>query len=80
LLIQANPSVTPAAQERGRAEFLTRLGFGGFDALHLACAERAADMFLTTDDGLMRRAQRSAASLRVRVENPVSWYREFTKV
>jgi predicted nucleic acid-binding protein len=80
LLIHANHAVTPAALARGRAEVLTRLGFGAFDALHLACAETAADVFLTTDDELLRRAQRSVASLRVRVENPVSWYREFTKV
>jgi len=48
------------------------------DALHLACAEvGAVDVFLTTDDGLVRRARRHAETLRVRVENPVSWYQEF---
>jgi predicted nucleic acid-binding protein len=52
-------------------------GFADFDALHLACAERAeVDVFLTTDDRLLRRAKRLAAQLRVRVENPATWVRE----
>ncbi|MEK7405300.1 MAG: hypothetical protein AAB225_09340 [Acidobacteriota bacterium] len=34
------------------------------------------DVFLKTDDGLLRRARRHARELRVRVENPVSWYKE----
>jgi hypothetical protein len=38
-----------------RAGFLEGLGFSTFDALHLACAESgAADVFLTTGDGLLR--------------------------
>jgi hypothetical protein len=35
------------------------------------------DVFLTTDDGLLRRALRHAQAMRIRVENPVSWYQEF---
>jgi hypothetical protein len=34
------------------------------------------DVFLTTDDGLLRRARRNARELGIRVENPVSWYQE----
>jgi predicted nucleic acid-binding protein len=78
LLRFANEVVVPQSQDTIRAEWLQRLGFGEFDALHLACAEQgAADVFLTTDDGLLRRARRHAGVLRVSVENPVSWYREF---
>ncbi|MGO4884971.1 MAG: PIN domain-containing protein [Bryobacteraceae bacterium] len=36
----AGASVTPDRQDAARAEFLQTLGFGAFDALHLACAER----------------------------------------
>ena len=44
------------------------------DALHLAAAEGAhADYFLTTDDLLLRRAQRHAGELKVKVENPARW-------
>ena len=57
--------------------FLQELGFGTFDALHLASAEQGqADVFLTTDDDLLRRAGRYRNELHVRVQNPVSWYRE----
>ena len=60
-----------------RAAYVQSLGFGAFDALHLASAEFGqADVFLTTDDALLRRAARYADKLRIRVRNPVSWYRE----
>jgi hypothetical protein len=77
LLAYANEIVVPRFAEWTRAEQLEKLGFGAFDALHLACAEQgAADVFLTTDDGLLRRARRHTHVLRIRVENPVSWYQE----
>jgi len=57
-----------------RAEQLEAAGFADFDALHLACAERAGvDVFLTTDDRLLKRAKRLGSQLRVRVENPTTW-------
>lgn len=57
-----------------RAEALEAAGFADFDALHLACAERAkVDVFLTTDDRLLKRAKRLGSQLRVRVENPTTW-------
>lgn len=60
-----------------RAEQLEVLGFGDFDALHLACAERAGvSVFLTTDDRLLRSAARYASELRVRVASPVTWVSE----
>lgn len=78
LLSFANEVVVPQSRDAVRAESLERLGFGEFDALHLACAEQGTvDVFLTTDDGLLRRALRHAQAMRIRVENPVSWYQEF---
>ena len=60
-----------------RAEVLEKAGFADFDALHLACAERAGvDVFLTTDDRLLNTAKRVAAQLRVHVENPATWVSE----
>lgn len=57
-----------------RAEALEAAGFTDFDALHLACAERASvDVFLTTDDRLLKRAKRLGSQLRLRVENPTTW-------
>jgi predicted nucleic acid-binding protein len=60
-----------------RAHELQSAGFSEFDALHLACAERAqVDVFLTTDDRLVRRANRLLSKLAVRVLNPVSFLEE----
>ena len=58
---------------RQRAAYLTQLGFKSFDAVHLATAEVAADVLLTTDDRLLRRAMRCQQQLGVKVANPVSW-------
>jgi predicted nucleic acid-binding protein len=77
LLTLANEVVVPQHRSAKRAEFLQRLGFDPFDALHLACAEQGqAEVFLTTDDNLIRRAGLHANILRTRVENPVFWYQE----
>jgi len=53
---------------------LVELGFKPFDATHIANAEAAnADVFLTTDDRLLRNAQRHLGNLRTSVQNPVYW-------
>lgn len=63
-----------------RAQQLVALGFQALDALHLACAESgAADVFLTTDDKLLRLAAVLSEQLRVRVANPLAWIREVTE-
>lgn len=77
LLSFVDEEVVPGPKEAARASDLQRLGFGAFDALHVACAERGAvDVFLTTDDDLLRRSRRHPGALHVRVENPVSWWEE----
>lgn len=56
---------------------LAELGFKDYDALHIACAEVGnADVFLTTDDRMLRLAARHSAMLQVRVENPLRWLLE----
>jgi predicted nucleic acid-binding protein len=60
-----------------QAQELKALGFRTYDALHLACAEQAAvDIFLTTDDRVLRIATRHTAQLQVRVANPLAWLLE----
>ena len=60
-----------------RARDLQTAGFSEFDALHLACAESAhVDVFLTTDDRLMRAAHRASGKLAIRILNPVSFWEE----
>ncbi|MSR64343.1 MAG: PIN domain-containing protein [Verrucomicrobiae bacterium] len=63
-----------------RAAELEGLGFGAMDSLHLACAESAdCDVFLTTDDRLLRRSQRYARALHVGVDNPLNWLAKWVK-
>lgn len=61
---------------KARAQEWTVLGLKPVDALHLACAEGAAvDVFLTTDDRLLRGIQRTGGA-RVGVNNPLPWLNE----
>jgi len=63
-----------------RAIRFEKLSFGFIDALHIACAEKGdADIFLTTDDKLMRKALKNKKSLKIRVDNPIQWLMEVTK-
>jgi predicted nucleic acid-binding protein len=60
-----------------RARDLAAFGYGIFDALHLAAPEQAgAEVLLSTDDRLLRRAGRGLGSPRIPVRNPVSWIKE----
>jgi predicted nucleic acid-binding protein len=60
-----------------RARVLEAMGFGVYDSVHIACAEAAgADVLLTTDDALIRRARRVQLELGVRVANPLTWMKE----
>jgi len=70
-------SIVVKQEEIERAVQLEMLGFHPFDALHIACAESGgADVFLTTDDKLLNKANNLSKQLRVRVENPLTWLRE----
>ena len=63
---------TPAIEAQAR-EFM-QLGFRLYDALHLAFAQAAsADIFLTTDDRLLKKAKRYNRHITVLTENPVIW-------
>ena len=56
-----------------RAKQIHDLGVKSYDALHIACAEIAkADIFLTTDDKLLKRIRRLKSRINVRVENPLN--------
>ncbi|WP_254565581.1 PIN domain-containing protein [Oscillatoria sp. HE19RPO] len=53
---------------------LVKLGFSDYDATHIASAERTrADIFLSTDDRLLKKATRNIQLIHVPVDNPVQW-------
>jgi predicted nucleic acid-binding protein len=56
------------------AQQLMQLRFKFYDALHLALAQSASvDIFLTTDDRLLKKAKQYAERVTIPVENPVIW-------
>jgi predicted nucleic acid-binding protein len=77
LLSHAGPLLESDAKIIHRANDLAGLGYGTYDALHLAFAEADhADVLITTDDRFLKRASRGGGSPLVRVMNPVSWIEE----
>jgi predicted nucleic acid-binding protein len=75
--VRTRITLTPEAESR--AVFFGQAGIKPFDSLHLALAEKGgADVFLTTDDRLLRAADK--IDLRTRAANPVTWLMEVTKV
>ncbi|MBI1791373.1 MAG: PIN domain-containing protein [Acidobacteria bacterium] len=77
LLSLASASVEVDDAVGRRAQGLVSLGYGPFDALHIAAAESAGvDALLSTDDRLIKRTARGLGNPRIPVRNPVSWIKE----
>ncbi len=73
----ATEHVSPEELTFARGFRLQSIGFSGYDALHLACAEFAnVDLFLTTDDRLVRLAERHKEEIELIVRNPLAWVSE----
>jgi predicted nucleic acid-binding protein len=51
------------------------MGGMAMDSLHIACAERAGAVFLTTDDDLIT-FFKVHRNIQIRIENPVTWLKE----
>ncbi len=77
-LLMAKTKILVTQEITTRAIELSGLGFKPYDALHLACAENNADVFLTTDDRLLAKTLTYQDNLRVAVYNPVTWFVEVT--
>lgn len=77
LIRYADSSVLLEEPIINRASKLKEIGFGAYDAVHLACAEHCdADIFLTTDDKLLRLARENSRQLKIKVYNPLIWLKE----
>ena len=56
------------------SEKLKKLGFKTYDALHLACANVAGvDVFLSTDDKLVKKARNNKDLPNMLIDNPLKW-------
>jgi predicted nucleic acid-binding protein len=51
-------------------------GIDPADALHLACAESAGAVLLTTDDAIIRIIKKHGNQITIEVKNPVEWLME----
>jgi len=80
LALQSHSVIELSQGILGRAETLENAGFDAYDAIHLASAEAAqADIFVTTDDQIVKLASRNKNLLSIQVENPVKWLEETLK-
>lgn len=60
-----------------QAEMIKQLGFAVLDALHLACAIKAeVDIFLSTDDKLLKKSQLHFERIKLNTANPLAWLQE----
>ena len=74
LLFIAKIKVINSAFIENRAAQIEKLGFSSYDAAHIASAERSqADVFLTTDDRLFKKAQKNSQLINVKINNPLQW-------
>lgn len=59
------------------AHKLQKSGFGSFDSLHIAAAEKSGvDIFITTDDKILKLYRRNPDLFNMRIDNPANIVRE----
>jgi len=75
ILSVATESILIDEEIISRMHELIVLGGDAMDSLHIACAERAGAVLLTTDDGLIT-FFKSHRDIQVQIENPVIWLKE----
>ncbi len=78
-LVHRASEFIPVGQETyvRAGELQHQLGIKAYDALHIACAEQGGvDVFLSTDDRLVKTAKRNSEAINIRVENPLIWLQE----
>jgi predicted nucleic acid-binding protein len=77
---QSKQTIETTEKILDRAETIESSGFESYDAIHLAFAEQAkVDIFLTTDDNLLKITNRNKQLFPFVVINPVKWLEEVLK-
>jgi len=74
ILALAKETVVWDDRLEGRAAGFADAGIDAMDALHIASAEQAGALFLTTDDAVIKTIKTTGINISVRVCNPVEWY------
>nr|WP_321353243.1 PIN domain-containing protein [uncultured Methanoregula sp.] len=73
-LAKEHVAITKPISRRYHA--FVELGLDPADALHLACAESAGAVLLTTDDAIIKIIKKHAHQISIEVKNPVEWLME----
>lgn len=61
------------------AEKIQQLGFSALDALHITCSRKAkVDVFLSTDDKLLKKVQQHSDAVKLYAVNPLAWIQEIS--
>lgn len=71
----ANETIPLTEAIKQQATLYQAAGIQAFDAFHLASAVGQVDIFLTTDDRFLKKAQQ-IPDLQVKVSNPLQWLEE----
>ena len=72
----AKEHVTITKTVSRRYHEFVEMGMDSADALHLACAESAGAVLLTTDDAIIKVIKRHGNQITIEVKNPVEWLME----
>ncbi len=72
----AKEHVTITKTVSRRYHEFVEMGIDSADALHLACAESAGAVLLTTDDAIIKVIKRHGNEITIEVKNPVEWLME----
>jgi predicted nucleic acid-binding protein len=73
-IAKEHTAITKSISQRYHA--IIELGMDPADALHIACAESAGAVLLTTDDAIIKIIKRHAHQITIEVKNPVEWLME----
>jgi len=77
LLKLCSTMVAVDEKARMRSKEFAELGFSGFDAYHIASAEKGrVDCFLTTDDVVLKLGKRYKDKIGMRIIDPVNYVQE----
>lgn len=70
---EANIALDDELRDRAK-EFQQYFGIQPQDAFHLACAEKSAATFLTTDEKMLKKIKKGPKILKIKAMNPVDWF------
>lgn len=78
MIYSSQPIISLTSKIVQRAKYFESCNVDAMDAMHLACAENNADVFLTVDHKFLKRAE-LIANLEIEVTNPLTWLQKISQ-